>query len=140
MVLLHTGKFSDEEMRSRFAWIEDKFQSNRGPRPTADSPFVSSFKTALSYADLEALRLKGPLLLRRASEMLKEAHPRPEVYPLDLVLENLEPVPDDQQALRVKLAKNEDDGISIQLSRVGTAMSGTQVQVPGTMVSSAGPS
>ena len=67
--------------------------------------------------------------------MLDEALPKPEIYPLEPNADDTESPPEGHQWLRVQISKVSTEEVNFELSRIGKAVSGTPVEVPGSRVS-----
>lgn len=117
-------------MQSNFGYREDSYQQNKGRAPSLASPYHSLAKAQLSWPDLEALRIKGPFLLRRANELSNQAHFKPEVYVLDLDETG------DNQASRIKIRKDSNGKPMYEFFRINSAPApGCKVEVPTSRVS-----
>lgn len=118
-------------MKTSFGWVEDNFQPNKNALPSLQAPYYSAAKAQLTWTDLEALRIKGPGLLRRANELSGKAGiVKPEIYVLELD-DSIQEI----QACRLKLFKDDKGKIAFELFRINsTAMPGCKVEVSGSKV------
>ena len=91
----------------------------------------------MSYAELETLRTKGGMLLRRGAEMAATDAANPELYSLRPSAPDEAPHSPSESlpTLRVQIARAKTDGaLYYELARVGRSVSGNPVEIAGSKV------